>query len=77
MSRLELTQLHWAGLNLRQVGPVVVESDDIIARASTNRHSVLYLRSGEKVLVLESLEGDRPFGPHPGGRTGSSEAIQA
>ncbi len=54
--RLEMTQLHWAGQNLRRAGPVVIDAEQIVARAETDHYSVLYLRSGDKVLVRESLE---------------------
>ena len=56
MSQVELTQLRWAGKNLKQVGTVIVQSDDIVARLESKHHSVLYLGSGEKILVQESLD---------------------
>jgi hypothetical protein len=53
--RLEMTQLQWAGKNLRRTGSICIDVDEIVARAETDHYSVLYLRSGEKVLVRESL----------------------
>ena len=55
MSEVELTQLEWAGHNLRRLGTRSFETAEIVARADTNHYSVLYLRSGEKVLVRETL----------------------
>src|SRR4051812_28997709 len=56
MSHVELTQLQWAGRNLKRVGSVTIETQDIVARAQTDRYSVLYVSSGEKILVHETLE---------------------
>jgi hypothetical protein len=53
--RLELTQLCWAGKNLRRVGPILIETEQIVAQAETAHYSVLYLRCGNKVLVREGL----------------------
>ena len=56
MSQVELTQLQWAGKNLKKLGTIAVRTEEIVARAETSRYSVLYLRSGEKLLVQEALE---------------------
>jgi hypothetical protein len=56
MSQVEVTQLRWAGANLRRVGHVTVETEEIVAQLETDRYAVLYLRSGEKMLVQEALE---------------------
>ena len=55
-SQVEVTQLQWAGQNLKRLGSVVVDANDIVARAETDSYSVLYLRSGEKLLVQEPLD---------------------
>src|SRR5690349_6088640 len=55
-SRLEMTRLQWAGKNLRRTGPVQIDLQDVVARVQSDHYSVLYLRSGEKILVRESLE---------------------
>ena len=56
MSQVELTQLQWAGSNLRRIGTITVETADIVARADLDRYSVLYLRSGQKVFVKEPVQ---------------------
>jgi hypothetical protein len=56
MSQVELTQLQWAGQNLKRIGPVTVETAEIVASAETDHYSVLYLRAGDKVLVKEGLD---------------------
>src|ERR1041385_7097879 len=56
MAQVELTQLLWAGENLRGAGKTMVEMEDVVARAETDRYSVLYLRSGRKLFIEERLE---------------------
>jgi len=56
MSQVEVTRLQWAGKNLKVLGPIVIQPDEIVAQAETDSHTVLYLRSGEKLLVQEPLE---------------------
>lgn len=51
-----MTELRWAGKNLRRVGPFPLDTDEVLARAETDSYSVLYLRSGEKLLVQEGLQ---------------------
>ena len=55
MSQVELTQLQWAGQNLRKAGPFTIQTEEVVAQAETGHYCVLYLRSGEKVMVRESL----------------------
>jgi hypothetical protein len=56
MSRIELTQVQRAGHNLRGVGPIVIDTREIVARAQASSYAALYLRAGGKVFVRESLE---------------------
>ena len=56
MSQVEVTQIQRAGASLRRVGPVTIDTDQIVARMELEQYAVLYLRSGEKLLVKEPLE---------------------
>lgn len=56
MSCIELTQVERAGANLRQVGPIVIDTRQIVARAQTPGYTALYLHPERKVFVKETLE---------------------
>lgn len=56
MSCIELTQVERAGSNLRQVGLIVIDPQQIVARAQTPGYTALYLRPERKVFVEETLE---------------------
>ncbi len=56
MSQVEVTKLQRAGTGLKQAGKVAIQTRDIVAQAETGDCSVLYLRSGEKLLVQEGLD---------------------
>ena len=56
MGVLQLIQLERAGHNLRRLGPITIDPEAIVARAETDLYSVLYLRSGQKLIVQETLD---------------------
>lgn len=56
MCRVELTRLEWVGEDRRCASRVSVDLESVAAQAQTADCSVLYLRSGEKLFVQETLE---------------------
>lgn len=56
MSCIELTQVERAGSKLRQVGPLVIDPRQIVARVQTPVYTALYLRPERKLFVEETLE---------------------
>jgi hypothetical protein len=56
MCRVELTRLKWLGQDWRCATRVRVDLEAVAAQAQTAECSVLYLRSGEKLFIQETLE---------------------
>lgn len=56
MSQVEMTRVRRTRDGIRKAGTVRIDPQQILARAATDDYSVLYLSTGEKILVRERIE---------------------
>lgn len=56
MSQIKVTKVRREGDCAVEMDRLSLDTEEVVARAATDRYSVLYLRSGEKLFVKEALE---------------------